>query len=219
LGGYDHQCILVEIDSLSDANIITKSARRNMRFNELSSVFEQKAKIDVAGLGKPRTGGEHNIILRQSMREYEPFLASSNKQYLKYNPDIDKDTIISKTRWLVHGYQQTGMFVEYRGSRFPVSEPVASFGYVITHSGAAVSEWDYAIDGEGVSKQKDAGGEYYTLSIPENGFKEVTTRVESVERDERSIVDILSANPWLMLFIILVLLYVIWITMRKASSA
>ena len=189
-----------------------------MNFDETASVFQRKAKVSAAGLGEPVDGSFHKILLRETREAFKPFPVGSDKRYMKKHPDRDEEDLVSQTRWLVHGYKETGLFVERRDARYPIAEPVASFGYLLSHTGEAVTEWRYDIEGAGVSKGKDTGGDYYVIPVPKDSFAEIYTRVESIEHGG-SLFEFLKDKPLLMLFIILMILYVLWLALRKRSSS
>ena len=202
-GGYKHQCIMAELDATSNANITVSSVYRNMNFNEVASVFERKAKISARGLGIPPSGkAEHQFILQESRHEMKPIRSKHYKKQTKkrratgittnlhgeYGHD-DDDTMISRTQWLVHGYRDTGVFVEIDSVKYPIIDPVSSFGYVITHTGDKVDEWKYDLKGA----ERIADGSY-RLSVPKDGFREIKTRVEAKEKSFWG-----KLCPWLVL--------------------
>ena len=233
--GYKHQCILVDIDSTSNANITTKSVRRNMNFDETASVFERKAKIDARGLPNPPNGkSDHTFVLQESRHVFKPVrikdIDNKNKLHelavarlsrthntTKENdghvpaPPFVVDDYISQTQWLVHGYRETGNYVEIKEVKYSLTEPVASFGYVVSHTGEPVDEWNYGIAGA-----ERTGDGRYELNIPKDSFKEIITRVESIELSLfEKLIDFLSKYIWLvLLFLILALIY--WI--KKKSN-
>lgn len=203
-GGYKHQCIFAQLDSSSNANIRVSSVYRNMNFDETASEFERKAKIDARGLPKPPNGKtEHTFILQDFRQAYKPVrikdikeddedhnLAAMRLKQMRAAtgegeglvPPRDEDEWISQTQWLVHGYRETGNYIEMEGVRYPLIEPVGSFGYVISHTGGAVDDWKYDLgvldNGSGLEK---LGNGLYRLSVPEDGYREINTRVEAKE--------------------------------------
>ena len=232
LGGYDHQCILVELDSTSGANIITRSVYRNMNFSAAASVFERKAKIDARGLPRPPGGkSEHSFILQDFREVVKPVRIKNLKVEMEANAKTgarlshvaapqrplpqDADWL-SQTRWLVHGYRETGNYVGVKGTKYPLSESVASLGYVVTHTGDEVERWEYALEGGGLERTAEGN---YRIAIPEDGFKDIITRVESIE--SKSLLDILIGlfgdRPWLVLLLML-LLALLWWIIKKIRS-
>ncbi|MDX2507452.1 MAG: thrombospondin type 3 repeat-containing protein [Gammaproteobacteria bacterium] len=228
--GYKHQCIMAELDSTSDANITVSSVFRNMNFNEIASVFQRKAKISATGLGTPPSGKtEHQFILQESRHEMKQMLIKDYMMQAKKQraggithlpnfddrDDIDEDTFLSQTQWLVHGYRETGVYVEIDSVKYPIIDPVSSFGYVITHIGDEVDEWKYGIEGA----ERVIDGEY-RLSVPKDGASEIMTRVESIKLKDATLVewlvDSIKNNPWL-IFIILLIVYLLWKAKRKNS--
>lgn len=224
--GDDHQCILVELNSKSGANITTKSVYRNMIFDATASKFEQMAKIDAQGLPKPPAGkSEHQFIL-QEVREVLPpvllkdYMADLTKQKRAVrNDDVGthvpdfKGKWLSQTRWLIHGYRETGMFVEIKGVKYPLTEPVSSFGYVISHAGDAVKEWKYGLEGGGINKTAEG---FYKLAIPEGGFKRINTRVDSVELSFLERLLEFLKHYWWLLLLLLIIVIAWWIYKNKS---
>ena len=227
--GYKHQCILVDIDSTSNANITTKSVRRNMNFDETASVFERKAKIDARGLPNPSNGkSDHTFILQESRHVFKPVqikeVDKKNKMHelaaMRLNrtqkvtkannghiptPPRNEEDYISQTQWLVHGYRETGNYVEIKEVKYSLTEPVASFGYVVSHTGEPVDEWNY-----GISGAERTGVGRYELNIPKDGFKEIITRVESVELTFfETLIKLLKNYLWLVILLLL-LVIIIW---------
>ena len=227
--GYEHQCLLVDLNSTSNANIITKSVTRNMDFNATSSVFTRKAKIDARGLPNPPNGASaHTFILQESRRVFTPVqikdVNEKNKEHeyatarlnrtqkvTKANnghiptPPRNEEDYISQTQWLVHGYRETGNFVEIKEVKYHLTEPVASFGYVISHTGEPVDEWNYGIAGA-----ERTGDGRYELNIPKDGFKEIITRVESIELTFfETLIKLLKNYLWLVILLLL-LVIIIW---------
>ncbi len=120
MGGYKHQCVLVELESLSGANIVTKSARRNMNFDETASVFQRKAKISAAGLGQPLDGSEHRIVLRETREAFKPFVAGSDKRYMKHTSRSGRRRVgLSNT---LAGTRLQGIRLVCRKKRFEVPD-------------------------------------------------------------------------------------------------
>jgi len=225
VAGYDHQCILVELSSNSNANISTRSVHRNMDIDLSASVFQRKAKISAVGLGKPASGKtEHQFILQESRHEFEPvpiekreqtvFAAAGLKNVKGRQPDDRSGGIwgsVSTTRWLIHGYRETGNFVEIEGVKYPLSEPVSSFGYVVSHEGAAAEGWDYELAvldaGSGLEKLADG---VYRLAVPEDGFRVINTRVKPNISLLGQILEFLFEYWWLLLILLIILILLWW---------
>ena len=120
-------------------------------------------------------------------------------------PPRNEEDYISQTQWLVHGYRETGNFVEIKEVKYHLTEPVASFGYVVSHTGEPVDEWNY-----GISGAERTGVGRYELNIPKDGFKEIITRVESVELTFfETLIKLLKNYLWLVILLLL-LVIIIW---------
>lgn len=168
-----HQCILVELDSLSDANIVTKSVYRNMDFVSASE-FVRSAEISARGYGEPPAGlSEHQFTLHVTTQNQTKIPRKQEKAV------IDEEEQLSRMTWIAHGYRRSGGFIVIQGHRYALVDSVGSFGYVVQHSGK-VKEWKHElIDAEKI------GPNLYKLLIRPDDVAVVTTRIESKEYEKK----------------------------------
>lgn len=158
-----HQCILVELDSDSDTNIVTKSVHRNMDVVSASS-FSRSAQISTRGYGPPPEGMDnHQFDLHVTTRE-KPRTASEHK--------AGDETTESRLNWAAHGYRYSGRFITINRQRYSLVDPVGSFGYVVKHVGDTVRKWEHKIVGA-----KKVAPDLYRLSIPSESAVPVTTKI------------------------------------------
>ncbi len=174
-----HQCILLEIDSTGNANIVTRSTYRNMNFG-YASEFSQTAMVSSRGSGPPPEGDdEHTYLILVTPRQIEP-----EKQYPHVNP-VDGDpigTVSGATHrpqgsieWSAHGLRYTDEYVIINGNEYRSLVPAGSFGHIVTHIGEVV-DWEYELDGA-----VEVGENLYILGVPEEGAALVTPRIRPVE--------------------------------------
>jgi len=185
-------------------------------------------------LGKPPSGkAKHQFILQEIIQEYESVPISKGKQifatatglrddvkggYAEDRSDKDVWGSITTTRWLVHGYRETGNYVEIKGVKYPLAEVVSSFGYVVSHEGAEVESWDYdlaAIDGD-TGLEKTAEGTY-KISVPEDGFREINTRVEPKLTFWNRLIEYIMMHPIRIFLFLLFIVLLLWIIKRFRS--
>ncbi len=198
----DHQCILVEVDSLSDANIVTKSVYRNMDF-VTTSEFSRDAKISAFGYAPPPAGGANQrFSLYVTKREW----AADPKGHMTVA--LDKGKRASYLTWGAHGYRHLGKTIIIDERSYELVDPVGSFGYVVQHIGRVVEEWaDELIGAERLHDN------LYQVSVPHGGVATVTTRIVPKE------FGLFNWLTWLLLvllFLTLLGLIVLWL---KSSSS
>jgi len=194
-----HQCVLVELDSLSDTNIVTKSTYRNMDF-VTASKFTRDAKISAFGHAPPPAGAANQkFSLYVTKREW----GAAPKLHASHT--VVTDPKASYLTWGAHGYRHVGKNVIITEQSYELVEPVGSFGYVVQHVGAAVEEWqDKLIGAELVSDN------LYRLFIPHEDTVTVTTEIVPKEA--------VSTNWWIWLFILIFLLVLFLVWLRRSSS-
>ena len=166
---HDHQCILVELDSLADMNIVTKGVYRNMDF-VTASEFVRSAEISARGYGPPPNGmAEHQFILHVTTQGSK--IESLEKEHMIPSPDPQ----MAKMTWIAHGYRGLGRFIIIQRHRYSLIDPVGSFGYVVKHLGK-VKQWKYKLSGA-----QKIGNDLYELNIPRDGASTVVSQIEPVE--------------------------------------
>jgi len=162
-----HQCILAEIDSWSNANIVTKSVYRNMDFVNASS-FSRSAEISAKGYGPPPEGrSDHSFTIYVTTRTKESDERSDEK--------TDQKQPVSALNWAAHGYRDLGRFIIIDDGSYSITDPVGSFGYVVQHDDL-VKEWEHQLAGAEM-----IGANLYRLSIPAEGVRTITTRIVPIE--------------------------------------
>jgi len=176
--GNTHQCILLEIDSTGNANIVTRSTYRNMNFG-YASEFSQAAVVSARGFGPPPPGDDgHTYLILVTPRQIEP-----EKQSPHVNPS-DKDPIgtVSGTvnrqqgtiEWSAHGLRYTEDTVIINGNEYRTLASAGSFGHIVTHIGEVV-DWEYELDGA-----VEVGENLYILGVPEDGAALITPRIRPI---------------------------------------
>lgn len=165
----DHQCILAELDSWSNTNIVTKSVHRNMDFVPASS-FSRSAEISAKGYGPPPEGKTaHEFLLNITTRE----LGKNNG--IPIRGFVDDKSPVSSLRWAAHGYRYSGRSIIIHDTKYDLVDPVGSFGYIVRHEGL-VKDWQHQLVGAEM-----IGTNLYKLSIPAEGVRTITTRIEPQE--------------------------------------
>lgn len=175
-----HQCINVVLDAPSgNVNFINKSVVRNMNFDG-ASTFEQEARIDGRGYGKPPFGWEkHRFLLYINKYKLEGLPGQVMQQPtdlttgLQPRP-VDKNTYLN---WSAHAMRYTGEIVIIDGAAHTIVDPVGSFGHVMIHEGE-VLHWDYSL--EGLPKLRK-NPDIFLVDVPEDEVKKVNTVIKAVE--------------------------------------
>jgi len=194
----DHQCILVEIDSLSNANIITKSVYRNMDFVD-GSEFKREATISAKSYGPPPDGKtEHIFDLHVTTRELP--VEMDEKRAARER----EDEVESRFMWELNGYRHTGRFIVINNKKYAITDPVGSFGYIVSHKGSAVQDWQQVLLGA-----EKVGKNLYRLSIKPGEVAKVTTKIVPEEQDKWW---------WLWILIIILILLVIMFVIHAVKS-
>jgi hypothetical protein len=162
----EHQCILAELDSSSNTNIVTKSVYRNMDFVEASG-FSRSAQISTKGYGAPPNAmPEHRFDLHVTTREKAKTVSEDPKGQVGYG------LTESLLTWAAHGYRYSGRFITINRQRYSLVDPVGSFGYEVRHVGDPVKKWQYELDGA-----RKVATNLYRLSIPSESAVPVTTQI------------------------------------------
>ena len=194
----DHQCILAEIDSQSNTNIVTKSVYRNMDFVSASK-FERTAEISAKGYGPPPNGESHHEFDLHVTAEELPEMVDE-----KRTANLRDGGEVSKFRWVVNGYRRTGEFVDIGEKRFRIVDPIGSFGYIVSHEGRSVRKWQHELLGA-----EKVGENHYRLSIKPEEVAQVTTRIEPKEK--------INWLFWLVV-LIAILLFLVWLIRRVTGG-
>ena len=197
----DHQCILVELDSLSDTNIVTKSVYRNMDFFVEASTFTRDARISANGYAPPPNGNtEQKFSIHVTKKEW----ATIPKPHTTVG--VGRGKQVSYLTWGAHGYRHLGKDIIINGNTYEIIDPIGSFGYVVQHTGLAVEEWTDDLIGADLIHNN-----IYQVSVPHNGAVTVTTQIVAEE------FGLLNWLTLLLLFlIILLILIILWL--RGQSS-
>ena len=184
-----HQCMLVDIDAGSGADIVTSSVVRNMDFGNASE-FQREARIGTAGYGIPAAGRQkHKISLEVTMEQWaaekpasttdRPTRATSTAVGGMTLPPATaagtKDRPSSYLRWVASGFLETEDYLIVKGVKLYRRIPLGSFGYIIRHDGP-VERWTYRLAGA-----RRAGENRYELDIAPNDFQTITTTIVSEE--------------------------------------
>ena len=188
----DHQCILVELSTPREANIVTKSVHRNMNFDGVNDViFIHPAVISAFGYGLPAGGAEgHRILLRiftntwevqknelKKIQMDEKHTAGRDIPYffetLPYL--LEADNTLSFIEYIIKGYLYTGNKLVVRGEERESVMPIGSYGHVVRHDGL-VEEWDFFIEGaEKIDRFT------YIITIPPDETATIVDNVKGIE--------------------------------------
>jgi hypothetical protein len=198
-----HQCILVELDSEADANIVTKSVYRNMDFVNASS-FSQKAEISAKGYPLPAGMTAQKFSIYVTKRQNPLRLARLWDLFgVGRDPGAGgfrKDQTVSQLTWSAYGFRHLGKYITINQHPYEVIEPAGSFGYFVRHAGnAPVRDWNDRLLGA-----QPVGENLYQLTVPNGETATVTTQIEPREYG------LLNWLTWL-LFILLLLLLILLI--------
>ena len=168
---HSHQCILVELDSRSDIDFITKSIYRNMDFVEASR-FAREAEIGSKGYGTPLSGSDyHQFFLH---------LVSKSIPTDKKTEMTQKDPTVSRLRLVTNGYRINGHVIIIDGKQYNLSDPAGSFGYIVTHNGPVV-KWKTSLRGA-----NEVSNQIYSLNVPRDTTVKVETIIQPVETSKWS---------------------------------
>lgn len=163
---HDHQCILAELDSDSNTNIITKSVHRNMDFVPASR-FSRSAQISTKGYGAPPNAmSEHRFALHVTTKEEAKTVSEDKKR------QVGDGLTESLLTWAAHGYLYSGRSIIINRQRYSLVDPVGSFGYIVKHVGDPVKKWQHKLEGA-----KKVATNLYRLSIPSESAVPVTTQI------------------------------------------
>jgi hypothetical protein len=169
----NHQCILVEIDSDSDVDVVTQSVTKNMRFSETSSPFSHQAIISSFGYDLRPGQTEQQFLLRVRTRVLEPeperkltnldlMARDLSGNYAPVPPSGDDTDRTSRVEYIVKGYRITGGTVTLDGTSTAMAVPIGSYGYIVSHDGP-VDGWEFSLEGPGVEPLDD---QTYLITIP-----------------------------------------------------
>ena len=192
--GQTHQCILVELSTDNEADIVTKSVHRNMNFDALNDgpvIFIHPAEISAQGYGLPPQGDqEHKILLRiftktwnidkdeviSIQEDNKRGIGRENPYFFETLPFIlEADNTITFIEYIVKGYLYTGKKLIVRGEERELVEPIGSYGHIVRHIGP-VEEWDFYIEGaERIDKHT------YIITIPPEQTATIIDNVKAIE--------------------------------------
>jgi hypothetical protein len=99
------------------------------------------------------------------------------RYFPKYAEGLRGDKTVSVGRHIVHGYLDSGRYIEIEGVRHRLKEPVNSYAYVLFHDGK-VAQWTNVLAGPGIER---AGTHRYLVQVPLNGETTATTTAEARE--------------------------------------
>lgn len=156
--GNRHQCIYVELKSLSNVRIVNNKYYRNMNFVD-ASLFEDKARLDLGpNLIDPHTEGRFLLKVRRQVyrKDLRPLRPGSGQG----TAPLAAPKKISTLVWTAHSFRDLGSTLVIRGKPFRVVEPSGSFGYYVRHEGA-VANWKYELAGV-----KKLGKDLYEYVLP-----------------------------------------------------
>lgn len=195
-----HQCVLVELDSSSDANIVTKSVYRNMDI-VTASKFTRYARISAKGYAPPPNGSpDQQFSIYVTKREW----ATSPRSHTTVGVDVGKQ--VSYLTWGAHGYRHLGKDIIINEHHYEIVDPIGSFGYVVQHIGLAVENWTDELIGAELIHDN-----IYQVSVPHNGEATLTTQIVPHE------FGLFNWLTWLLLvLLILFVLIVLWL--RRQGS-
>lgn len=174
-----HQCVLVELDSKSNANITSKSIYRNMDFEQASS-FTRSAEISARGYGQLPPGfSDQQFALHVATQEYAYgggiAFDSFKLGTLLHKKIFDEKKPVSILNYTAHGYRYVGRVIIINERTYDLIDPVGSFGYVIRHQGL-VKEWKHKITGCEMIQPNQ-----YKLNIPPEETATIGTEIEPVD--------------------------------------
>jgi hypothetical protein len=195
----DHQCIYVEVDSLGNADILTRSTWRNMDFVNASR-YSDTARISTRGCGPPPEGrSTYRVILQtrertwiyKPERERKDPKADSTRSAARRSMIADDWLTVSNPfpsppaavdsflEYIVDAYYDSGDSVIINGKTFLLYRPIGSFGYVAHHDGP-VEEWQAVLTSDGDTELKTIAGGIYTLEIPPDSHVNIQPVIRSV---------------------------------------
>jgi hypothetical protein len=182
-----HQCILAEIESRGDTDIVTASVHRNMNFQGASR-FRHKALISTRGAGAAPPGKTaHRILLIVTPNTWrrEPKQAAVLARGAAVeagatapggwpvHPEQSDRAPEGYLQWVVNAYRYTDRTLVIDGKEHTLVEPMGSFGYLVRHEGF-VKSWKQAI------RNAQQGQEnLYTLEIPPESAKAIGIRIRA----------------------------------------
>jgi len=168
----DHQCVYAEIDAAAGANILRKSAWRNVNFQAASKVTDF-ARISTVGCGAPHdSAGKHRVLLEVKTREWS---SASTRATALSKQAAEGKSIQSYMEYLVYAYYDNGDTLTISDQKYYLFEPIASFGYVFHHPDE-VFNWLNSI--EGAKKVREG---LYVIDIAPESQEEIKLRIKAVE--------------------------------------
>ncbi|WP_157622800.1 hypothetical protein [Solimonas soli] len=109
--------------------------------------------------------------------------------------------------YVVHAFRDSGKTVTIGGQVRHVLVPQSSFGYYVHHDGA-LTGWDTTLQ-----NATEIAPNYYKLSVPEGGSKNVVTRIVAREKDS-PLPPPFDKLPW-WVWLLLILLVLLILLLRK----
>lgn len=197
---WSDQCLWVQLESATGANIVQSSVRQNLSLIHQMSRVEKKATVDGRGFGPSATGGgKHDIVLHvATMPIPRPKLddhrleggdddGSLSLYAETFGPHLT-EAMLSKPGngdvlgWLsiVNAYRVTDKWLTIAGKKHRVMVHGGSYGFIAQHqleSGetAVGLELGHALADGGIRYHR---GGIYELSVPENGKVTLTNVLE-----------------------------------------
>jgi hypothetical protein len=187
-----HQCILAEIESRGNTNIVTASVHRNMNFQGASR-FRHKALISTRGSGAaPKGKAAHRILLivtpntwtREKKRDSRLMKAVTERGTLSevslaapgdlpVHPEQQDRAPEGYLQWVVNAYRYTDRTLVIDGKEHALVESLGSFGYIVRHEGF-VKSWKQRIrEAERIQEN------VYTLDIPPESERRIGIQIQA----------------------------------------
>jgi hypothetical protein len=187
-----HQCILVQLNG-PGVEFIHDSAFHNEEFQK-ASIVQENAEVSVIGLNPIANGSAtRDVYLYVETRNMPAVILSAWKDLFQnlFGPPAQrtdesvraKIATMSETEinqavpiFLVHAYHDTGVDIMLADrKKHRLLEPQTSFGYYL-YPHAEVLGWQKTLQGA-----TQLAPDYYKLAVPNNGVKQITTRIVAAE--------------------------------------
>src|SRR5258706_1849432 len=188
---WDHQCILVELETDLSLTFVNNSIYRNMDFVQTMSPYRRAAQISVVGL-KPleSDAGTRDVFLYVETQNM-PARTTPKSSELTTQGGLTTHgrmpTGVSQTgpakadstvrTYRVHAYHSTGRQINTGGRSVTILRPQTSFGYWVRHSGEVVG-WRHHLDGEYLIR---LAPNFYKIAVRNDSFATVVTTIEALK--------------------------------------
>ncbi len=181
-----HMCMWARLNSPNAINFVQGGLRRNMNFDNLSTV-ERSAEISGKGYPAP-SGGHHEFLLIPHARQI---------RVPQVEPDVGSRAAGTKTiwYWIVEGLRKTGETITIDKVTADIYDPSpGEFGLLLEHD-VAGDLFAHELSGGGIRR---GPGNTYLLKVPHDGTVTIQTSLEGAPPKPPVVT---KPDPWWLRFL------------------